>query len=297
METVVLDTDSEDEISGSSMMLSGNSGCKRRLSACESSQGGEASNCVKKPAVQEDSVVSLAVFTTVPPPASLKPNRWEEGGVIFSLRLTSITEPRTRAEGAPDLIGLRSYWPTVFLYFQTDDSENEGSEPSWRSQENMVRKLQDKFPHLVKEELREVLLKHDWQLEDTLEALRMFSEEVETPSQVDIPASSSASSAPQTAAGQAAANPPSRRPSPPHRPVDGTGSTSMNRLTNKRRWIPEPGTSSEDVSSDDLESESKGVELNWEDSGSEQEVGHGSPVKGQILKFFQEASLDELSLI
>ncbi|KAJ7987207.1 hypothetical protein DPEC_G00336350 [Dallia pectoralis] len=280
METVVLDTDSEDEISGSSMMLSGNvrnepvkgtviilsdeeeeeeeveikntpprnvtqlpqnllgsqdSGCKRRLSACESSQGGEASNCVKKPAVQEDSL--------------------------------------------------------------TDDSENEGSEPSWRSQENMVRKLQDKFPHLVKEELREVLLKHDWQLEDTLEALRMFSEEVETPSQVDIPASSSASSAPQTAAGQAAANPPSRRPSPPHRPIDGTGSTSMNRLTNKRRWIPEPGTSSEDVSSDDLESESKGVELNWEDSGSEQEVGHGSPVKGQILKFFQEASLDELSLI
>ncbi|KAJ8009759.1 hypothetical protein DPEC_G00094860 [Dallia pectoralis] len=223
METVVLDTDSEDEISGSSMMLSGNSvrnepvkgtviilsdeeeeeeeveikntlpknvtqlpqnllgsqdsGCKRRLSACESSQGGEASNCVKKPAVQEDSV--------------------------------------------------------------TDDSENEGSEPSWRSQENMVRKLQDKFPHLVKEELREVLLKHDWQLEDTLEALRMFSEEVETPSQVDIPASSSASSAPKPQRVR-------RRQTLPvaaHHHLTGQsmgpGSTSMNRLTNKRRWIPE----------------------------------------------------------
>uniref|UniRef100_A0A8C8IB79 DNA helicase n=1 Tax=Oncorhynchus tshawytscha TaxID=74940 RepID=A0A8C8IB79_ONCTS len=38
-----------------------------------------------------------------------------------------------------------------------------------------------------------------------------------------------------------------------------------------------------------------GVELNSD--GSDQEVGTGSLVKGQILRFFQEASLDELSLI
>ncbi|XP_019908993.2 SWI/SNF-related matrix-associated actin-dependent regulator of chromatin subfamily A containing DEAD/H box 1b isoform X2 [Esox lucius] len=280
IDTVVLDTDSEDEISGSSMMVSGNlknepvTGTviilsdeeeeevemkgtlqknaaelpqtqpgiqdpvrKRRLEVCDSSQGSEASNCSKKPAVQEDSV--------------------------------------------------------------TDDSENEGPEPCWKSQENMVRKLQDQFPHLVKEELREVLLKHDWQLEDTLEALRMFSEEGESLSRGDTPSSSSASSAPQTTARPPAAKPPGCHPSPPHKPVNGTGDKGTNRRikeADRRRWIPEPGTSSEDVSSDDLES-AEGVELNWEDSASDQEVGPGSTVKGQILKFFQEASLDELSLI
>lgn len=40
---------------------------------------------------------------------------------------------------------------SVFLSRQTDDSEDEGPEPSWKSQEDMVRKLQTKFPRLVKE--------------------------------------------------------------------------------------------------------------------------------------------------
>uniref|UniRef100_A0A8C7LE73 SNF2 related chromatin remodeling ATPase with DExD box 1b n=1 Tax=Oncorhynchus kisutch TaxID=8019 RepID=A0A8C7LE73_ONCKI len=48
----------------------------------------------------------------------------------------------------------------------------------------------------------------------------------------------------------------------------------------RRRVIPEPGTSSEDEASDDFD-----------------DSAEGSLVKGQILRFFQEASLDELSLI
>jgi SWI/SNF-related matrix-associated actin-dependent regulator 1 of chromatin subfamily A len=59
--------------------------------------------------------------------------------------------------------------------------------------------------------------------------------------------------------------------------------------------IPESGTSSEDEASDDFDDCAEGVELNSD--GSDQEVGTGSLVKGQILRFFQEASLDELSLI
>uniref|UniRef100_A0A8C7NB04 DNA helicase n=1 Tax=Oncorhynchus kisutch TaxID=8019 RepID=A0A8C7NB04_ONCKI len=54
-------------------------------------------------------------------------------------------------------------------------------------------------------------------------------------------------------------------------------------------------TSSEDEASDDFDDSAEGVELNSD--GSDQEVGTGSLVKGQILRFFQEASLDELSLI
>lgn len=38
------------------------------------------------------------------------------------------------------------------MYFlQTDDSAEEGPEPSWRDQESMVKKLQHSFPHLNKE--------------------------------------------------------------------------------------------------------------------------------------------------
>ncbi|KAJ8339136.1 hypothetical protein SKAU_G00359220 [Synaphobranchus kaupii] len=61
----------------------------------------------------------------------------------------------------------------------TDDSEAEGPEPSWKNQEDMVKKLQRKFPTLEKEELRDVLLEHDWLFEDTLEALSLFSEPVD----------------------------------------------------------------------------------------------------------------------
>ncbi|XP_035628050.1 SWI/SNF-related matrix-associated actin-dependent regulator of chromatin subfamily A containing DEAD/H box 1b isoform X2 [Oncorhynchus keta] len=183
----------------------------------------------------------------------------------------------------------------------TDDSEDEGPEPSWKSQEDMVRKLQTKFPRLVKEELREVLLEQDWHFEDTLEALRMFSDEGERSSQGDTQASSSASSAPQASAHQAgpAAKPPGCPTSLPHKPPSGTADKTISRLTKgadrRRRVIPESGTSSEDEASDDFDDSAEGVELNSD--GSDQEVGTGSLVKGQILRFFQEASLDELSLI
>uniref|UniRef100_A0A8C7LHK4 DNA helicase n=1 Tax=Oncorhynchus kisutch TaxID=8019 RepID=A0A8C7LHK4_ONCKI len=123
-------------------------------------------------------------------------------------------------------------------------------------------------------------------------------------SQGDTQASSSASqlsSAPQASAHQAgpAAKPPGCPTSLPHKPPSGTVDKTISRPTKgagrRRRVIPEPGTSSEDEASDDFDDSAEGVELNSD--GSDQEVGTGSLVKGQILRFFQEASLDELSLI
>ncbi|KAM6931260.1 SWI/SNF-related matrix-associated actin-dependent regulator of chromatin subfamily A containing DEAD/H box 1A [Xenentodon cancila] len=54
--------------------------------------------------------------------------------------------------------------------------EDEGKEPSWERQEAMVRKLQKRFPDQDKEELRMVLQEHDWNVEDALQVLEMFSD-------------------------------------------------------------------------------------------------------------------------
>lgn len=37
------------------------------------------------------------------------------------------------------------------MSYQTDDSEDEGWNPSWKSQEDMVKRLQLTFPCLIKE--------------------------------------------------------------------------------------------------------------------------------------------------
>ncbi|XP_070759920.1 SWI/SNF-related matrix-associated actin-dependent regulator of chromatin subfamily A containing DEAD/H box 1A [Enoplosus armatus] len=54
--------------------------------------------------------------------------------------------------------------------------EDDNEEPSWEKQEAMVRKLQKKFPDQDKEELRMVLQEHDWNVEDALQVLQMFSD-------------------------------------------------------------------------------------------------------------------------
>lgn len=56
------------------------------------------------------------------------------------------------------------------------EEEEEVNEPSWEKQEAMVRRLQKKFPDLDKEELRQVLLEHDWNVQDALQALQVFSD-------------------------------------------------------------------------------------------------------------------------
>ncbi|XP_056140395.1 SWI/SNF-related matrix-associated actin-dependent regulator of chromatin subfamily A containing DEAD/H box 1A [Lampris incognitus] len=58
---------------------------------------------------------------------------------------------------------------------EDSSEEDEGAEPAWEEQEVMVRRLQRKFPDQDKEELRMVLQEHDWNFEDALEVLRMFS--------------------------------------------------------------------------------------------------------------------------
>ncbi|XP_054466432.1 SWI/SNF-related matrix-associated actin-dependent regulator of chromatin subfamily A containing DEAD/H box 1A [Anoplopoma fimbria] len=59
-------------------------------------------------------------------------------------------------------------------------SDEDDREPSWEKQEAMVRRLQKKFPDQDKEELRMVLQEHDWNVEDALQVLQMFSDPDDT---------------------------------------------------------------------------------------------------------------------
>uniref|UniRef100_A0A3P9HKK4 DNA helicase n=1 Tax=Oryzias latipes TaxID=8090 RepID=A0A3P9HKK4_ORYLA len=54
--------------------------------------------------------------------------------------------------------------------------DNKINDPSWEKQEAMVKRLQKRFPDQDKEELRMVLQEHDWNAEEALQVLEMFSD-------------------------------------------------------------------------------------------------------------------------
>ncbi|KAK6312749.1 hypothetical protein J4Q44_G00160960 [Coregonus suidteri] len=214
-----------------------------------------------------------------------------------------------------------------------EDSEEEGAEPSWERQEAMVRKLQRKFPDQDKEELRAVLQEHEWSVADALEVLRMFSDTEEDYGAPEVSSSPEveqkepkAKSDAKPSNGKSEAKP-SRdcreskdsikeaklsnasalkwmfmKSAPDSKP---TSSSSMSqKLSNgtsvaKKEAVArkhERASSSEDEDEDE-----EGVSSEYEGSDDEldscAEDEGTSTLKGQILLFFQEASLDELSLI
>uniref|UniRef100_A0A673YXS3 DNA helicase n=1 Tax=Salmo trutta TaxID=8032 RepID=A0A673YXS3_SALTR len=176
------------------------------------------------------------------------------------------------------------------LILQTEDSE-EGAEPSWERREAMVRKLQRKFPDQDKEELRSVLQEHEWNVDDALEVLRMFSD----PDYIylyctryihqcaiftDSSAEDEDSSAPEV----------SSSPEVKQKELNAksNGKAKSDAKSSRDRWDSED----EDTEGASSEFEGEDDELDFlaGDEGT-------STLKDQILHFFQEASLDELSLI
>ncbi|XP_062410702.1 SWI/SNF-related matrix-associated actin-dependent regulator of chromatin subfamily A containing DEAD/H box 1b isoform X2 [Sardina pilchardus] len=210
----------------------------------------------------------------------------------------------------------------------TDDSENEGPEPTWKEQEDMVKKLQTHFPQLDKEGLRDVLHEHDWLYEDTLEALRMFSEEAEVLSENDAPspqpsrrdASPPTRSSITRTASQPTKPAPKPTPSSPKRPHRTAEEVPQNGTRVLRKRNPVPVSYVVDSDSDDGIAKGRGAkggvakggvaakgggakggsdfEAVSSDSDSEDEGNERlTAQKRQLLDFFQEASLEELSLI
>ncbi|XP_023250777.1 SWI/SNF-related matrix-associated actin-dependent regulator of chromatin subfamily A containing DEAD/H box 1 [Seriola lalandi dorsalis] len=78
------------------------------------------------------------------------------------------------SQGSGDSQPSKKKKPSIVVL--SDDESKDGKEPSWEKQEAMVRKLQKKFPDQDKEELRLVLQEHDWNVEDALQVLQMFSD-------------------------------------------------------------------------------------------------------------------------
>ncbi|KAJ8262723.1 hypothetical protein COCON_G00151800 [Conger conger] len=209
-----------------------------------------------------------------------------------------------------------------------DDSEEEGPEPDWEKQETMVRRLQRKFPDLDKEELRSVLQEHDWDYDDALEVLRLFSDQevssspeapVKKPKAAQNPGDARPSQDGERTSRQADAKggraagssgwlssrsaakpglPPTRRPPAP-KAQDGSSLAKEQSAERKRRRRRAAETQP-DCSSGDEEEEGASSEFEGSsdsDPDSDQEDGVAPDLQGRILGFLQEASLDELTLI
>ncbi|XP_064153358.1 SWI/SNF-related matrix-associated actin-dependent regulator of chromatin subfamily A containing DEAD/H box 1A [Anguilla rostrata] len=248
------------------------------------------------------------------------------------------------------------------------DSDREGAEPNWEKQEAMVKRLQRKFPDLDKEELRAVLEEHDWDCDDALEVLRLFSDQDEESSSPEAQEKKPKAARSSRDARPSDARPPkggkraaatggagagdgraselsgwltsesaAKRTLPPPavgkaqngigpgkaqngtgpgkaqngigpgKAQNGTGpgkaqngpATAKAQAAERRRRAEErmaaDGSSADEDSADSefggsSEEEEEGLDSDCED-------GVGPQLRGRILAFFQEASLDELSLI
>uniref|UniRef100_A0A672MK25 SWI/SNF-related matrix-associated actin-dependent regulator of chromatin subfamily A containing DEAD/H box 1 n=1 Tax=Sinocyclocheilus grahami TaxID=75366 RepID=A0A672MK25_SINGR len=169
------------------------------------------------------------------------------------------------------LVNTGSVFPPSPRYF-VDDSEEEEPEPRSKDQERMLRKLQRKFPHLNKNELRDVLQEHSWLIDDALETLRICQHLF--PIQKNIQ------------------NFKSHRPQPkPHRPLDGT---KPSQRSAKQSVVTKTIYVSSEEECSDSEASLVNVLL---DSDSDQSDETLSKLKSEILSFFQTASVDELTLI
>uniref|UniRef100_A0A3Q2CTD9 DNA helicase n=1 Tax=Cyprinodon variegatus TaxID=28743 RepID=A0A3Q2CTD9_CYPVA len=166
---------------------------------------------------------------------------------------------------------------TPMFYFiakVSDEEDDEGREPSWEKQEVMVKRLQKRFPDQDKEELRMVLQEHDWDVEEALQVLQMFSESGRTSTYATTMPSSSSS------ASQAVS-----------KFSSDTGNAKKQAVERKKK----ARASNEEVSSDDEEDI---LTSDYEDSDDELEGDDEKmDVKKEIVAFFQNATIDELSLI
>ncbi|KAL7846884.1 hypothetical protein SRHO_G00218640 [Serrasalmus rhombeus] len=276
--TVDSSSDSDIEISGSSMMLEGSVKTEKNVTPAQE---------VILLSEEED---DISEETKCEPQFPLKKSSSEDG--VCKRRQEEMCDgppensPSQRSKKRRESV--------------TDDSEDEGPEPTWKEQESMVRRLQRKFPHLVKEELRDVLHEHSWIIEDALEALRMFSDRVVESSSDEsdtppAPKHEKTNPDPSTSVPQPdpVVQPPVRTtPQPePHRPLNGTKET-------RKRRRPATMIKQQAVSSEDNDSDFEETARNFDsDSDSDQADETLPKLKGQILDFFQSATVDELTLI
>ncbi|NXX14305.1 SMRCD regulator, partial [Podargus strigoides] len=162
------------------------------------------------------------------------------------------------------------------------------SEPQrqWERQEMLVKKLQNTFPELDKEELRDVLQEHNWVFHEALEALRVFAED----EGMEFPPKSEASNWTEASANSRS----DKSKEKPNQKSSRKEQNGFQKTDKSKRSFWSTKRETEDTE-DKSESEDGGSSLDEDYSSGDEVMEDGYKVK--ILSFLQDASLSELTLI
>uniref|UniRef100_A0A6G1R7D7 DNA helicase n=1 Tax=Hypotaenidia okinawae TaxID=2861861 RepID=A0A6G1R7D7_9GRUI len=163
------------------------------------------------------------------------------------------------------------------------------SEPQrqWERQEMLVKKLQNTFPGLDKEELRDVLQEHNWVFNEALEALRVFAEDDEG---MEFPPKSEASDWTEASAK-------SRSDESKEKPKQKSYGKEQNGFQKKDKGKRSFWSTKREAEDSEHESASEdgGSSLDEDYSSGDEVMEDG--YKAKILSFLQDASPSELTLI
>ncbi|XP_043102624.1 SWI/SNF-related matrix-associated actin-dependent regulator of chromatin subfamily A containing DEAD/H box 1A [Puntigrus tetrazona] len=189
------------------------------------------------------------------------------------------------------------------------DEEDESQEPSRERQESLLKKLKRKLPDIEKEVLRDVLREHDWDYENALGSLLVFSSpDSSSPEDQRKQKSKSSHSRGKTDKNSQKPNSSSRlsewlmaAPSPvPKKPSVSTPktqkSTVIKNTSFKRKRDSEFPLNDISASEDEEEIDSDAESIS-DDLESEDEDSISGNLQEKIIQFLQESSLDELALI
>uniref|UniRef100_A0A8C1QXZ6 DNA helicase n=1 Tax=Cyprinus carpio TaxID=7962 RepID=A0A8C1QXZ6_CYPCA len=159
---------------------------------------------------------------------------------------------------------------------EEDSDEEESQETGRERQEALLKKLKKKLPDIEKEVLRDVLREHDWNYENALGSLLVFSS---TGCYYCISATAKVSSVPS-----------------PKTQKSAVGKSMFKNTSFKRKRGDESPLNDVSTSEDEEEIDSD-VESISDDLDSEDEDSISGNLQDKIIQFLQEASLDELALI
>ncbi|CAM4558854.1 unnamed protein product [Caretta caretta] len=172
---------------------------------------------------------------------------------------------------------------------KTNSLEGAESQKEWEKQEVLVKKLQNKFPSLDKEELKDVLQEHNWVFHEALESLKVFAEDQQD---VQYPSKSEVSSWNEVSTN-----------SKKHYNNDTkvkvkqkSSAKAQNGFRKKDKGKKGVWRTKRETEDSEYESASEGGSSLDEDYSSGDEVMEDG-YKTKILSFLQDASLGELTLI
>uniref|UniRef100_A0A8C3S4Q6 DNA helicase n=2 Tax=Chelydra serpentina TaxID=8475 RepID=A0A8C3S4Q6_CHESE len=167
--------------------------------------------------------------------------------------------------------------------------EGAESQEEWEKQEALVKKLQNKFPSLDKEELKDVLQEHNWVFHEALESLKVFAEDQQD---VQYPSKSEVSSW-----NEVSTNSKKHYNNDTKVNVKQKSSTkAQNGFRKKDKGKKGVWRTKRETEDSEYESASEGGSSLDEDYSSGDEVMEDG-YKTKILSFLQDASLGELTLI